>query len=174
MFWLPGQFQSLKYIQVQLQLIHPICNCRSIYPISTYESDFELFASASVNTLDFHLPVLFQPMHLILNCLSVQFQSMSLIWNSLSAHLQWMDPIMNYLPVQLSPGNLLNFLWSLPQSLTKIKMHCLPLVSQLSLGSSLCHGSLICLVCRGGLLSSSGGLLLRLLCSNSWQWCVFV
>ncbi len=101
-------------------------------------------------------------------CLPVQFQSVNLL--------------MNCLFVQLSPGKLsINFLCSLPWFLRPY-MLCLSLVSQFPLGPSLCHGSLLrrgsLLLCRGGLLlhyggllPCSGGLLLRLLWSGGLLPC---
>ncbi len=51
------QFQSLKCLPVQLQLIHPILNCQSL----PYQH---------INLFVKYLPVQFPSMSLILNCLS--------------------------------------------------------------------------------------------------------
>ncbi len=67
------------------------------------------------------------------------------------------------------PGKLLiNFLCSL-HGLLGPKMLCLFRLSQCSLGPSPCRGPQVRLLCSGGLLLRSGGLLLRLLWSGGLQ-----
>ncbi len=101
-----------------------------------------LLQSLSMPQILSYLSVLFQPMQLMLDCLSVQFLSMSRIMNC-------------------QPGKpLRNFLCSLPRPLGPW-MLCLSRVSQSSLGPNPCRGLQVCLLRRGGLLLRSGGLLLR-------------
>ncbi len=120
-------------------------------PVSVSEPVYELSAcpvcqwaclwtfclsSLSVNLFMYCLPVQFQSVNLFMNCLPVQFQSMSLL--------------MNCLPVQSQSVSLLmSFLCSLPQSLRPY-MHGLYLLSQFSLGPSICHGSMLHLCQESG------------------------
>ncbi len=129
-----------------------------IYPPVEFLSLNCLLQLLSMPLIFSYLLVLFQPMQLMLDGLSVQFLSMILI--------------MNCLPTHWSPGKLLRkSLHFLPRSLRPwmLFLCCLSLIS---LGLSLYYGLLISLarrgcpllhlLCRGGLLLGPGGLQSRL------------